>query len=158
MATHRPLYRHETCTSACSPARSLVKVRVSVEVARLQGGEQCVFRAIATAELQSASVDTVPIALPHQPRRLHLRLPSAHCPIAPGPVALAAMLDTCGRGAVAPDEIHWHSNLEGELGAGYAITPDLREGRHEIVVSAPDGLGGSVQERGIIIVGGRPVR
>ena len=123
---------------------------------RLPGGGRCVFRAIATAELQSATADTPPFDLPRTPRRLYLDVPTGECPIAPGPVALAAMLDCRGLGAVLPTDIRWSSNLDGELGFGYALTPDLSAGRHELTATAPDGLGGTLAERGIIIVGGRP--
>lgn len=43
-----------------------------------------------------------------------------------------------------------------DLGVGYAIAPELGEGRHELTATAPDGLGGLLTERAIIIVGGRP--
>jgi hypothetical protein len=123
---------------------------------RLPGGPRCVFRAIGTAELQSATADTAPFDMPRTPRRLYLDVPSDGCPIAPGPVALSAMVDTRGLGAVAPPDIRWSSNLDGELGFGYALTPDLSDGRHELTATAPDGLGGMLAERAIIIVSGRP--
>ena len=122
----------------------------------LPGGERCLFRAIGTAELQSATADTAPFELPRTPRRLYLDVPSGECPIAPGPVALAAMLDCRGLGAVLPTDIRWCSNLDGELGFGYALTADLSAGQHELTATAPDGLGGTLAERAIIIVGGRP--
>ena len=129
---------------------------VTVEADRLQGGSRCVFRAIGTAELRSATADTQPFDLPAAPRRLYLDVPSGECAIAPGPVALAAAIDTRGRGPVAPSEIRWSSNLDGELGFGYALAPDLSAGTHELTVTAPDGLGGTLSERAIIIVSGRP--
>ena len=129
---------------------------VLVEGERLQGGERCFFRAVATAELRSASADSSPFELPRSRRRLYLRLPDSQCPIAPGPVPLSAMIDCRGLGAVAPDEIRWHSDLEGDLGVGYEVSAQFREGRHVITVTAPDGRGGSLAERGIIIIGGRP--
>jgi hypothetical protein len=66
------------------------------------------------------------------------------------------MVDTRGLGAIAPSDLRWTSDLDGELGFGYALTPDLSEGRHELTVTVPNGLGGTLAERGIIIVGGRP--
>jgi hypothetical protein len=65
------------------------------------------------------------------------------------------MIDCRGLGAVRPDEIRWHSDLDGELGVGYELAAQLGDGRHVITVTAPDGRGGSLAERGIIIVGGR---
>jgi hypothetical protein len=127
---------------------------VEIAADRLPGGDFCRFRAVATAELQSALADTLPFSLPRTGRRLHLSLPSCECKIAPGPVALRATVDTRTLGAIVPTDMRWSSNLDGELGFGYALTPELREGRHELTVTAPDGLGGTLSERGIIIVGG----
>ena len=126
------------------------------EIDHLPGGERCLFRAIGTAELQSVTADTEVFELPSSPRRLYLKVPADDCPIAPGPVALAAMVDTRGLGSIAPADIRWTSNLDGELGSGYMLAPDLSEGQHELTASAPDGLGGTLTERAIIIVGGRP--
>jgi hypothetical protein len=131
---------------------------VAIEAMRVPGGPQCIFRAIGTAELQSATADTDPIDLPPQPRRLYLDVPSDRCAITPGPQPLSVMVDTRGLGAIAPEAIRWSSNLDGELGFGYSLAPELREGKHELTVSAPDGLGGTLNERAIIIVGGRPRR
>jgi hypothetical protein len=131
---------------------------LSVEAARLPGGERCRFRAIAGAELQSAVADTEPFELAPSTRRLHVITPSDECGIPPGPVALSALIDTRGRGAVAPHEIRWTSSLQGEIGAGYDLTAELVEGEHALTVTVPDGIGGILTERAIIIVGGRPVR
>lgn len=128
---------------------------VTIEADRLPGGNRCIFRAIGTAELQSATAVTQPFDLQRTPRQLYLTLPSNKCVIAPGPVALAVMVDTRGLGAIQPQEIRWSSSLDGELGFGYALTPHLSEGRHEVIATAPDGLGGVLSKRAIIIVGGR---
>ncbi len=131
---------------------------LAVEAARLPGGERCRFRAIAGAELKSAVADTEPFEFAASPRRLHVITPGGECGIPPGPVALSALIDTRGRGAVAPHEIRWSSSLQGELGAGYDLAPELVEGEHVLTVTAPDGIGGLLTERAIIIVGGRPAR
>jgi hypothetical protein len=127
-----------------------------VETKSLPGGERCFFRAVATAELRSSSADSSPFELPRSRRGLHLQLPDCHCPIPSGQVPLSVMIDSRGLGAVAPDEIRWQSDMDGDIGSGYEIAPQLRDGRHVITVTAPDGRGGSLSERGIIIVGGRP--
>ena len=129
-----------------------------VEWSRLPGGERCRFRAVATAELRAAIADTDPFELPRSARRLHVITPDDHCGIPPGRIALSALVDTRGLGAIEPQEIRWHSNIAGELGAGFDLTAELSEGRHELTVTAPDGLGGLLTERAIIIVGGRPRR
>ncbi|WP_143198937.1 hypothetical protein [Bradyrhizobium sp. NAS80.1] len=129
---------------------------VLVESERLPGGERCFFRAIATAEFRSASADSSQFELQRSRRRLYLRLPDPQCPIAPGAVPLGAMIDCRGLGVVRSDEIRWNSDLDGDLGLGYELVAQLRDGRHLITVTAPDGRGGSLAERGIIIVGGRP--
>ena len=131
---------------------------LSLEAARLRGGPRCRFRAIASAELQSATADTEPFEHAGSPRRLHLDLPKEECGLAVGPVALSAFIDTRGLGPVAPHEIRWHSSLQGELGAGYELIAELGEGEHVITATAPDGRGGSLAERGIIIVSGHSAR
>jgi hypothetical protein len=131
---------------------------VAVDADRLPGGARCRFRAIATAALRSATAETESFELARQPRRLHLVIPSDPCGTRPGLVALSALVDTRGLGAPAPHEIRWHSSIEGDLGAGLDLIAELSEGRHELTVTAPDGLGGTLAERGIIIVGGRPQR
>lgn len=130
--------------------------RVVIESDTLSGGERCLFRVIGTAELQSTTVDTEVFELSLTPRRMFLDIPADGCRIDPGPVALSAMVETRGLGAIAPTDIRWTSNLDGDLGYGYALTPDLRPGHHELTVTAPNGLGGMLTERAIIIVSGRP--
>jgi hypothetical protein len=72
-------------------------------------------------------------------------------------LALSALIDTRGRGAVAQHEIRWSSSLQGEIGAGYDLIAELVEGEHLLTVTIPDGIGGILTEHAIIIVG-RPVR
>ena len=139
---------------AFDPPEGLVRV----ETGRLPGGERCSFRAIGTAELRSSAADTTPFDLPRTPRRLYITVPTGECGTPAGPVALAAHVDTRGLGPVIPQDIRWESNLDGELGTGYSLAPYLSEGQHELTVTAPDGLGGRLAERAIIIVGGRPPR
>jgi hypothetical protein len=55
-----------------------------------------------------------------------------------------------------PSQMQWSSNLDGELGVGYDLTAPLSAGRHQLTVTAPDGIGGTLSERAIIIVGGSP--
>ena len=127
---------------------------VTVSIDRLPGGERCSFRALATAELQTATAETEPFELPAATRRVWIDAPSSECPIAPGPVRIGALIDSRGLGPVEPQRIVWTSELDGELGRGAVIVPALSEGRHEIAVSLPDGRGGTLTERGIIIVSG----
>jgi hypothetical protein len=131
---------------------------VLVDAERLPGGERCRFRAIATGRLRAAQADTEPFELTLSRRKLYVSTPDDSCGIAPGAVALHAFVDTRGRGAVAPQEIRWHSSLEGDLGIGLDLIAQLGEGRHEITATAPDGIGGTLTERAIIIVGGHPQR
>jgi hypothetical protein len=63
-------------------------------------------------------------------------------------------VDTRGHGVPAADEVRWRSSLQGEIGFGLDVLADLAPGRHTITVTAPDGLGNTIEERGIIIVGG----
>lgn len=135
---------------------------VSVERGRLPGGNACRFRALAGAELMTATADTKPFALAPTPRTAFLALPtgaeSGCCPLPLGPVPLRVLFDNHGHGSVEPRDITWMSSLDGDLGWGHAVVPDLSEGHHSISVTAPDGLGGRVEQRGIIVVGGAEQR
>ncbi len=124
-------------------------------VDQLTGGDFCVLRAIATAELRSATADTAPFMLQRTARRIYLCMPSHECPQPSGPVVLSAVIDSHGLGAPATDELRWTSNLDGDLGFGYSLIANLREGRHVLTLTAPDGDGGTLAQRGIIIVSGR---
>ena len=126
-----------------------------VEPRRLRGGERCRFRAVATAELASAERETETFALDPVGRGLFLRMTPRDC--APQEVELSAFVDARGLGAVSWGDVVWSSDREGELGRGFDLSVRLTEGHHEITARIPDGIGGTLAERGIIIVGGRPV-
>ena len=65
------------------------------------------------------------------------------------------MIDLRGHDGVAPHEIVWHSDIEGELGRGHMLSIYLEEGRHLITATIPGGANDRVQATGIIIVSGR---
>lgn len=127
---------------------------VDVEESRLPARGRCRFRVLATAELQSASLDTDEFELAATPRRMHILAPNDDCPIDAGPVSLKAMIDLHGHTMPGTADVRWRSSIEGDLGSGLVIAPDLSTGTHEITVSAPDGIGGTLEERAIIVVGG----
>ena len=122
-----------------------------VDASSLPGGESCRFRAVATAELRAASADSQSFSLPRADRRLWIDAKEAHCE--PGRVDLTAMIDLRGHEGVAPHEVMWHSDLDGELGRGYMLSVNLEEGRHQITATIPGGASDRVQATSIIIVG-----
>ncbi|MCC7341745.1 MAG: hypothetical protein IT170_11725 [Bryobacterales bacterium] len=128
--------------------------QVKIPIDRLPGGDHCFFRAIATAELQSASADSGHFRLPQKRQKLILCLPNPDCPVHDGAVTLTAHIDARGLGGVHPKEVRWVSNLDGELGFGFVLNTQLSPGRHELTVTADLGHGNGISERGIIIVGG----
>ncbi|HMO49222.1 MAG TPA: hypothetical protein PKB14_24760 [Rubrivivax sp.] len=125
-----------------------------VDPLRLRGGATCRFRAVVTIDLQAGHRDSEPFDLPAVPRGLHLRLHVDDC--VPHAARLAAFVDTRGLGGVAAQDVAWQSDRDGDLGRGYGLWAELSEGQHVITATIPDGLGHSLSERGIIIVGGRP--
>lgn len=125
-----------------------------VDPLRLRGGASCRFRAVVTIGLQAGQRDSEAFDLPPVPRGLHLRLQTDNC--TPHAARLAAFIDTRGLGGVAAQDVAWQSDRDGDLGRGYELTPRLSEGPHVITATIPDGLGNTLAERGIIIVGGRP--
>lgn len=133
-----------------------VEGKVSLPIERFPVGKRCRIRAVATAELRSATAETDLIELPRTGRQIHLVVPPSACDVETGPVALRALINTRGLGAVSPHEVRWLSSLQGEVGLGYEVLSDLERGVHELTVSAPDGIGGMLSERAIIVVGGTP--
>jgi hypothetical protein len=129
-------------------------VAFSVDPLRLRGGARCRFRAVVTIGLLAGQRDSEPFELAAVPRGLHLRLDAQHCE--PQSVRMSASIDTRGLGAVEAQDVVWASDRDGELGRGHQLWSRLTEGRHVITATIPDGLGGTLAERGIIIVGGRP--
>ena len=120
---------------------------------RLAGGERCMFRArhggLADGDRRHRTVRvgidrTAAVAGPAA-RRVSDRTRSC---------ADRRARRHAGLGAVAPQDVTWTSDLDGHLGEGYAIESELTVGRHVVTATVPDGRGGSVSERGIIIVGG----
>jgi hypothetical protein len=125
-----------------------------VDPARLRGGPSCRLRAVVTIGLAAGQRDSEPFDLAPVPRGLYLKLDVESCP--PHGVRLAALIDARGLGGVAAQDVVWHSDRDGELGRGHELAPRLSEGRHVITATIPNGLGDTLAERGIIIVGGRP--
>jgi hypothetical protein len=125
-----------------------------VDARRLDGGERCRFRAVVTAGLQGSQADTEPFALAAASRALHLRLDADACNR--NAVRLSAFVDARGLGGVQPQDVTWASDRDGELGRGFDLDVRLSDGRHAITARIPDGRGGTLAERGIIVVGGRP--
>jgi len=106
-------------------------------------------------DLVGANMEILATQLPRNGRKLHVLVPCDDCEKQPGPVPMRALVDARGLGGVAPDEVRWTSSIQGELGQGFDVAPVLERGEHEIIVSAPDGLGNTLSARAIIIVGGK---
>jgi hypothetical protein len=132
------------------PPEGVVKVPAN----RLRGGPRCRFRVSATSELQAAQADSEPFALELRGRALHLQISAPRC--ADESALLRAFIDTRGHEMCLPNEVRWHSSIDGELGFGLDLAVALGEGRHVITATIPDGIGGRLTETGIIVVGGRP--
>jgi hypothetical protein len=131
-------------------------VPLVIDASTLPGGESCRFRAVATAELRAASADSQAFSLPRAQRRLMIDMKEDRCES--GRVDLRAMIDLRGHEGVAPHEILWHSDVAGELGRGYSLSVQLEPGQHRVTASITGGASDRLQEVGIIVVGGRPMR
>jgi hypothetical protein len=131
-------------------------VPLVIDASTLPGGESCRFRAVATAELKAASADSQAFSLPRAARRLMIDMQEDCCES--GRVDLRAMIDLRGHEGIAPHEILWHSDLAGELGRGYDLRVQLEPGQHRITAIVAGKAGDRLEEVGIIVVGGRPMR
>ena len=86
---------------------------VLVEAERLPGGERCRFAPSPPPGSAPRRPTRHPSSWSGHRRRLYVVTPDDHCGILPGPVALRALVDTRGRGAIAPHEIRWSSISRG---------------------------------------------
>jgi len=120
----------------------------------VRGGDRCRIRVVASAELCSVTLDSEPFPMPASGRRVYVAPLVCSCLAADRPVTLRALVDTRGLGAPPLEAVQWHSNVQGELGAGLDLSVHLDVGTHDVSVSLPDGLGGTVSDRAIIVVGG----
>ena len=128
---------------------------VAVPVDALPAGGAVRFRVTATAELRAAVTETEPLELPVRGPRLHLLLPERDdCPPPQGRTVLRARVDRRGGPAVPAWAVRWSSDRDGDLGRGADLLVDLSPGRHQVTATAPDGVGGTLSERAIIVVGG----
>ncbi|WP_276371023.1 hypothetical protein [Chryseolinea sp. H1M3-3] len=112
----------------------------------LPGGKECRLEVIASG-LQKVSVQTEPFEVPVKPRKAFLYSPQD------GETFTAGTSISFLGGGYSPDhdpcgfdEISWHSNIQGYLGAGNQMSKnDLIPGTHRIIMSMPDGAGGEVK-------------
>ncbi len=124
-----------------------------VDLDHLPGGEDCRFQVIASTILQTATAETVSLRVRRKPRRAM--------------IAGCRTMRCAGEGfalqltgtAHAPDglaeesELTWSSSLQGPLGTGsYLTVHNLAAGAHEIMLTAPDGLGGQTRDRTVVRV------
>jgi hypothetical protein len=116
-----------------------------VDLGKMRGGDECILQVIATTIWQTATARTVPFRVPRRPRRATILLPSDGETIAKVPAELIGF--ACAPGDIAPDaELSWWSSAQGALGRGSRLALDrLRAGEHEIILSAPDGIGGQTR-------------
>jgi hypothetical protein len=85
-----------------------------------------------------------PFIVEQRPRETTIIGPTSGTVIAPGQtVTLTGESFSSDTGSAQPSELHWHSDLDGSLGAGQEISlRTLRPGSHEISLKAPDGCDG----------------
>jgi hypothetical protein len=107
---------------------------IDLATGSVPGGTRCRLRLIASAELASVDVVSAPFAVPLTPREVTI--------VALDPGQLAASAYSPDAGVCPPDELHWASDLDGDLGTGRQPAVPLRPGRHRITATAPDGTGG----------------
>jgi len=96
------------------------------------GGSRCRLRIIASAELASVDLISAPFAVPLTPREVTIVWLDGQ---------LAGSAYSPDAGVCPPDELHWASDLDGDLGTGRQPAVPPGPGRHRITATAPDGTG-----------------
>lgn len=126
-----------------------------VNLALLPGGERCRLEVTVASGLHSVTVQTPPFKVALKPRTARIVSPRDGQQFARGaPVVLLGAGHSPDGGVCAPDEVAWHSNIEGFLGSGHhLICDELRPGLHHITASLPDGQHGQANASVWIRVG-----
>ncbi|OLB66044.1 MAG: hypothetical protein AUI10_04105 [Actinobacteria bacterium 13_2_20CM_2_72_6] len=113
---------------------------IDLPTGSVPGGSRCRLRLVASAELASVDVISPPFPVPVTPREIAVVIPDTAS--AEAPVQLAGSAYSPDAGVCPPDELHWASDVDGELGTGHQLAVPLRPGEHRITATAPDGTGG----------------
>src|SRR5215208_703168 len=111
---------------------------------QLPGGERCLFQVVASGGIRTAVAETDPFAVPWEPRQAYILSPKPEAAFVEGePVTLVGEGASSDFETTNIEDMVWTSSKDGHLGIGYeVITHTLSAGRHKIMLTVPDGLGG----------------
>jgi hypothetical protein len=117
------------------------------------GGSRCRLRLVASAELAATDLVSGPFEVPVTPRTVAIVSPTDGAVLpANAPVALAGRAYSPDGGVCPPGELHWESDVDGDLGYGHRLAVRLRPGTHRITATAPDGTGGRCTATALVMV------
>jgi hypothetical protein len=117
--------------------------RLAVDVDQLPGGDQALFRLMASDGLHTAVATTGPFHVENRPPQLLILLPQDNRTFYQGQTLLLSGYGFDPEdGLLAHAGLHWFSDLAGYLGSGkMLVTRDLPAGRHLISLVASDSNG-----------------
>jgi hypothetical protein len=119
--------------------------RLAVDMARLPGGEQALFRVTASDGLHTAVATTGPFQVDNGPPQVLILLPEDNVFLHQGQtLLLSGYANDLEDGLLDDADLHWFSDVAGYLGSGRKIaTRNLPVGRHTITLTAADSRGES---------------
>jgi hypothetical protein len=119
--------------------------RLVVDMSRLPGGEEALFRLMASDGAHTALAMAGPFAVENRPPQTFILLPEDGLAVYNGQTLLLSGYGyDLEDGLLSDDGLHWFSDVAGYLGSGRQIVArDLSPGRHVITLTAADSSGQS---------------
>ncbi len=120
------------------------KTEMTVDLDTRPGGPECMFQVLATEGIRTGSAVSGQFTVAERPREASIDMPSDEIRIPEGEhVVLIGDAYSAHHGSADASQLVWASDLDGEIGRGHELDlANLRPGRHTIVLTAPDGVGG----------------
>jgi hypothetical protein len=152
---HKVRYSADGGTTWLGVVRRSAKPAVTLNLARLPGGENGLVEVYSTDGVRTARLRSKRFQVPHRPPTAVIGAVSQPAGAQRGWVrALGAGFDEAGR-ALSKDALRWHSNKDGDLGTGDTLETRLSAGEHKIALVASDKAGRQARSEISVRISGR---
>lgn len=138
-------------------AEGITGTTFDVDVDTLGGGDDAVFRVVATDGVNTGYGDSATVSIPAKPPLVAITAPSDGEVVQEGElVVLQGVATDLEDGQLGDESLHWTSDQDGDLGTGAVLpTNTLSAGQHTITLTATDSDGMSSSQSLTLIVGVR---
>jgi hypothetical protein len=156
--SHRLWFSNDDGASWIPVAANLTGEKVAVDVDRavLPGGAKCRFKVTTSDGYRETEEVGEPFALPDRRPTAEIVLPRDGAKYRQGrELRLVGRADDLEDGALTGDQLRWHSDVTGLLGAGEELWVELAPEKHEITLVAVDSAGNE-SDPAVVVVDVQP--